>query len=393
VSDLVGDALRRSTAEPTRLNRILELLERSGIDPEEVARLEKVRIGEHQVPVKLRDEHGVERVEVITATADSLVVIPTWAESGPAWPVVQPAAPVKIPASRAHPVDDDLVRAVFLPDTQCGGWLVDGDIIPMHDLAAMTVAVEIVRQVRPDVVVMLGDLVDLAAMSLKFARTPTMAQLTQFAIDEAYQWLAQVRAAAPNATVHLLAGNHDDRLPRYIAANAAEAFGLRRASTPDSWPVMSLGNLLRLDDLDINWVQGYSAGRVWLREGLPGIVAHHGKHVSPSKQARDRLIASTFQGHNHRLEVATRTHEGAYGAPLHTMHVSCGTLARIDGVVPSFHSATDDAGVPVPQTEDWTQGVVVATWAPDPGTLPAVELVPIHDGSAWFRGKHLTVNQ
>jgi hypothetical protein len=79
--------------------------------------------------------------------------------------------------------------------------------------------------------------------------------------------------------------------------------------------------------------------------------------------------------------------------PVHTVHVACGTLARIDGTVPSFGSAVDDSGAPVPHIEDWTQGVVVATWDPNPGTLPSIELIPIHNGSAWFRGRRLTTQQ
>jgi hypothetical protein len=387
VSDLAGEALRR--ALPDNLGRIAKLIDDSGIPLEEIARIDRIRVGTYQTAVKVKDGDGVERIEQITNAADSITLVPTWAD-GPAWPVVQPVAPVRVPASRAKPVDDDLVRCVFLPDTQIGFHDLDGELVPMHDPAAMTVAVEIVRQVRPDVVVVLGDLLDLGAWSLKFARTPQMARTSQASIDAAHTWLAQVRAAAPHADVHLLAGNHDDRVPKLLAANAAEAFGLRRANTPESWPVLSVPYLCRLDDLAVAYVGGYPAGKVWLRDD---VVAHHGKHVSAHKQSRDRLLASTFQGHTHRLEVVSRTHEGPRGVPVHTVHVACGTLARIDGTVPSFGSATDDAGAPVPHVEDWVQGVVVATWDPNPGTLPAVELIPIQDGSAWFRGRRLTTQQ
>jgi hypothetical protein len=173
----------------------------------------------------------------------------------------------------------------------------------------------------------------------------------------------------------LIEGNHERRLSTLVQANAQAAFGLRRANTPGDWPVLSAASLLRLDELDIRWVPGYPAGRVWLRTD---VMAHHGKAVSAARAARDPITVSTLQGHDHRFSVQTRTMLGRSGHPVHTIHVTCGTLARTDGYVPSFHGSTDDSGVPVTAHEDWQQGVVVLTMDDEPGDLPAVELVPIH---------------
>jgi hypothetical protein len=86
----------------------------------------------------------------------------------------------------------------------------------------------------------------------------------------------------------------------------------------------------------------------------------------------------------------TRTMLGRSAHPVHTIHVECGTLARVDGAVPSVHGSVDDHGRPVRQLEDWQQGVVVLEMAPEPGDLPTVELVPIHDGRARWRGRTYT---
>jgi hypothetical protein len=372
-------------AATDRLSRIAELLERSGIDPSEVARVDKVRIGEHETAIKLRDAEGVERLQLVKQAADSLTIVPVWA-AGPSWPTVQPAKPVRVAATKATPATD-CVTAVILPDTQIGFWDLDEGLVPMHDPAALAVAVEIVRRARPHHVTILGDLLDLAEASTKWLTTPTFARTTQASLDTAHAWLAQVRAAAPEAQIDLLEGNHDRRLSTLIQANAASAFGLRRANTPESWPVLSMAHLLHLDDLDIRWHPGYPAGRVWLRDD---VMVHHGSKVSAAKASRDAVAVSTVQGHTHRLGSITRTLLGQGGAPCHTVHVECGTLARCDGWVLSVHGGVDDAGRPVGTVEDWQQGLVVMSMAPEPGDLPTVELVPIHQGRARWRGTTYT---
>lgn len=371
-----------------RLGRVAELLERSGIPVEEIARVDKVRVGEHEVAIKVRDADGTDRIEVVRQAADSLVLTPVW-QAGPEWPVVQPAAPVKVPASRAKPADD-CVTAVILPDSQIGFWHLDEGLVPMHDPAALTVAVELVRQARPHAVIILGDLLDLGEASTRWLTTPTFARTTQASLDTAHAWLAQVRAAAPAAEISLIEGNHDRRLSTLIQTNAASAFGLRRAQMPSDWPVLSLANLLRLDELGIAWHPGYPAARVWLRDD---VLVHHGTKVSAHKASRDPVAVSTIQGHTHRLGAQTRTLLGRSGHPVHSIHIECGTLARIDGAVPSVHGSVDDSGRPLPAAEDWQQGLVVLEMDPEPGDLPTVELVPIHQGRARWRGRTYTAQE
>jgi hypothetical protein len=380
----LGDFDRRLGTD--RLGRVAELLERSGIPVEEIARVEKVRVGEHEVAIKVRDADGTDRVEVVRQAADSLVLTPVW-QAGPAWPVVAPAAPVRVAATKAAPADD-CITAVVLPDTQIGWWDLPGDgLVPMHDPAALAVAVELVRRARPHHVVILGDLLDLGEASTKWLTTPTFARTTQASLDTAHAWLAQIRAAAPAARIDLIEGNHDRRLSTLIQSNAAAAFGLRRAQMPAEWPVLSVPNLIRLDELGIDWHAGYPAARVWLRDD---VLVHHGTKVSAAKASRDPVAVSTIQGHTHRMGAITRTMLGRSAHPVHTIHVECGTLARTDGAVPSVHGGVDDHGRPVRQIEDWQQGLVVLEMAPEPGDLPTVELVPIHQGRARWRGRTYT---
>ena len=67
----------------SRLGKIADLLERSGIDPEEIGTIEKVRISEWQGLTK--NEEG--EAEIHDLGGVSVVIAPAWAD-GPEWPVV-----------------------------------------------------------------------------------------------------------------------------------------------------------------------------------------------------------------------------------------------------------------------------------------------------------------
>jgi hypothetical protein len=361
---------------PEKLGALADLLERKGIKPEDIGKVN--RISAWQTGYK--DADG----EARTLDLVGIQLSPSW-DDGPQWPVVQPAKPVTVKSRRANAKGKlsltTLRTALLVPDSQVG---YIGDE-PMHDEQALTLVVEMAR--NPDItdVVILGDMLDLAGMS-RFGGPPTLTQRVQPAIDRLHEFLAQLRAAAPNATFSYLAGNHEERMAKTLAANAAEAFGLRRAGIPDSWPVLSPPYLLRLDELGVRYHGGYPAGAVWLRDDIKIL---HGKRTTAERASKDNIAGvSQFFGHTHRLEVKSKSVESTNGTILSSLHVSCGTLARIDGTVPSFGSGSDDSGRPVRSVEDWQQGCVVLTFdADEVGTPPTVELVPFHNGSALWRGK------
>src|SRR5690606_34119260 len=103
-------------------------------------------------------------------------------------------------------------------------------------------------------IVHLGDYLDLAEFSNKFAVHPEFAYTTQHAINRGHEFLAECRAIlGPQEEENdliLLAGNHDDRIGKAILNNAKAALRLKRAdATPESWPAMSVPNLLALDTI------------------------------------------------------------------------------------------------------------------------------------------------
>jgi predicted phosphodiesterase len=382
----LSDKLNDPGPLPERLGRIAKLLEDSGIPLDEVGRIDKVRIGDYQTTVKIRNEDGSDRLEQVTNRADSLVITPSW-ETGPEWPVIQPAAPTVVKATTAKRPDTDGWRqAVILPDPQIGyRRYEDGTLDPFHDEQAMAVALKLVRALRPDVVVNLGDFLDFAQFGT-FEQEPAFALTTQAALDRGHRFLAEQRANAPEADIVLLEGNHDRRLLKATIKNAAAAFGLRRANVPESWPVLSVPHLLRLDELDVEYIEGYPAGIYWVNENVACIHGHKVRSAGSTAAAViDDERVSTIFGHVHRIELQHKTRRTKDG-PRFSFAATPGCLCRLDGAVPSTKSSTDSAGRPVGSVENWQQGVAVVTFEPGNGRF-AYEVAAIYDGELTFRGQ------
>jgi hypothetical protein len=296
----------------------------------------------------------------------------------PRWQVVQPAAPVQVTFAQQPeeelPARDSKV-AVILPDTQIGyRWYNDTEEYdPFHDVKALDVALQITRDINPDRVVLLGDLLDMPNFG-KYEQEATFARTTQKALDYAYQFLVLLSVAAPNAIIELLEGNHDRRLEKMVTKNAMEAFGLRRADDTDGWPVLSVPHLLRLDELGVRYIGGYPAGTLWINDRLKCV---HGDKVrssgSTAKAVVDDERVSTIFGHVHRIETHYRTANVHGGGRTRLAHTP-GCLCRIDGAVPSVHGSTTLDGRPVERYEDWQQGLTVVHYQDGDGPF-ALETV------------------
>ena len=124
-----------------------------------------------------------------------------------------------------------------------------------------------------------------------------------------HPFLAQQRAVAPDAEIALIEGNHDKRLMDFMMRNAMAAFGLKRANAqPEEWPVLSVPFLLRLDEIGVEYIEGYPGGEYYINSHLKCI---HGKRtgrrgkVAPTVVDDERI--STITGHNHHIEVAYKT--------------------------------------------------------------------------------------
>jgi len=378
VDALISGAQRPQVA----LGKLAELLERSGIDLDTVARVKTVKV--HQMGYK--DDEG----EAHAIDLYGMEFVPVgW--DGPQWPVVQPGPLVNLPAATARQARPVVgwQTCVVVPDIQIGYFrTATNELEAIHDEAAVGVMLAVVKAERPSLVVLVGDNLDLCELG-KYRTTPAYQRTTQATIDRAAVLCAQLRAAAPDARIVWLAGNHEERLPNFILDNASAAFGLRRGQTPESWPVMSVPYLCRFDDYSVEYLPGYPASSFWINERLR--VIHGDKVASGGSTAHKYLGAektSVIFGHVHRREWAERTREDHDGAKT-TLAASPGCLARIDGAVPSTKGGVDLDGRPVQRFEDWQQGVAVVRFEPGDGRF-VYEQVAIRDGWAYHNGREYT---
>lgn len=374
---IAEDTPQSTAARRDALGKIADLLDRNGIDIDEVGRVQRVSLYQSLI----KNDEG--EAEVVDLTAVQLS--PSW-EDGPKWELPNRGPAIKLPARKAKASKNtEWSTAVVLPDMQMGYFrLADDTLEATHDEEAIETALQITRDARPDVVVLHGDNLDLPEMG-RYAVTPAYSRTTQATIDRATVLCAQLRDAAPDARIVWLAGNHEERLPRYIMQNATAAFGLRRGSEPAGFPVMSVPFLCRMDEFGVEYAPGYPASMYWINDRLRVI---HGDKVNSSGSTATKYLArekvSVLYGHIHRREWAEMTREDHDGART-VLAASAGCLARIDGAVPSVKGGVDLDGRPLVRHEDWQQGLAVVDFKEGDGDFH-LELVPIREGKARWRG-------
>jgi hypothetical protein len=370
---------KRKSDEKGNQGWLTEVLQKHGVSLDEIGKIDKVKVSEWE---SQRKGGGT---EVLNAT--SLVLSPKW-ESGPEWPVVAPAKPTVIksvvPTRRPR---TKWKTCVVLPDPQIGYRLLrTGTLDPFHSEGALSVALKVIQRLQPDLIVNLGDLLDLPAHGT-FTQEPAFQQTTQASIDRAHKFLAEQKANSPKSKMILMEGNHDSRLPKNILTNAAASFGLQRANLPDSWPILSVPDLLRLDELGVEYVSGYPNSHYWINDRL---VCKHGPTKlrsagSSAAASIDDERVSVVTGHIHRIELQHKTRNKRDGFTQNFV-ASVGCLSRIDGAVPSTKGSVDLFGAPTTNYEDWQQGLGVIRYQEGEGNFH-LDITPIFDGSAVLWGE------
>lgn len=357
---------KQPTAEQAAMlgNKIIEMMQERDINPD--ADVTEIGISNWQMMSKGPDGKPV--THDLTSTRVKLKLNQV-AQQGKSIEelIINRAAPTVINPSkgRARPTSDR--SALIVPDQQIG-FRKDrhGNWIAIHDDKAMEISQQIAKDTQPDEIIILGDNVDLPNMS-RFESDPNFTQSTQMSIDRLHRELAQYRSNAPNAKIKVIAGNHDERWVINIRKNAAELLGIRRANVARELSVLSLEYLLRMDELEIDYLPGYPANRYWLNNNLKAI---HG-HVIRSGGSTAAAVAnsettSTLFGHIHRIESHHRTVNEAGGGRVISAH-SFGTLSRIDGAVPSYGYGRDEDGQPIEHYENWQQGLGFVLYKPEDG--------------------------
>lgn len=258
------------------------------------------------------------------------------------------------------------VEAMFIPDIHFGFFDAGGETLEtLHDPMAVACGLSAAAHLQPKTIVLLGDALDLAPFG-SYPTDPGLRNLTQYALQAAYDFLAALREACPHAEIIYLEGNHERRIHKALSVTVNESLLLRRPG--DTHRVFSIHHLLRLEELKVQYVTPYGSS-CFVRD----IRCTHGELVgkaggdSVSKMLRAFPEESTVFGHTHRLELAWRTLWWR-GEVRNIFSLNCGTWARVDGAVPGSNRP------------DWMQGFGLLWESGKP------EAVPVHAGKADVNG-------
>jgi hypothetical protein len=378
VTSLINDLSAPAQDKTKLLGKLVEMLESKNIDINEIGDIKRVKL--YQALTK--DSEGEAQIHDLAAIQFS----PKW-ETGPEWPVVQQGPAIKLPPFKAKAKKATTFKTCLVPpDIQIGYYRNrEGLLEPTHDEKALEICLKVAKDLQPEIIVLVGDNLDFPEMG-KYVTYPAYAQTTQASIDRATLFCAQLRAAAPEAKIIWLAGNHEERMPKYLVQNAAAAYGLRKGNTPDSWPVLSVPYLCRMDDFGIEYRPGYPASDYWVNEKLRII---HGDRVKSSGSTAHVYLnnekTSVIYGHIHRIETAFKTRED-FDGPRTIMAASPGCLARIDGAIPSTKGGVDLDGRPLTRHENWQQGLGVVRYEDDGAHRFSYDVIPIYNGWAIYQG-------
>jgi hypothetical protein len=251
-----------------------------------------------------------------------------------------------------------------------------GVYIPFHDRGAMDVALQVARQERPDIIVLLGDMLDLTEWTDKFIRSPECFNVTQPALMELAIWIAKLKATG--AEVIYIEGNHEMRMETSVITNLPAAYKLHPVNVPTGGPpALSVESLLDLKSRGVKYLGPYPSGQYWLNDMF---LLHHGEVVragsSKTVEAviKDATVNEGF-GHVHRLESAHKNVITRYGEIVIGAY-SFGTLARTDGVVPGKSNRVN-----------WQKGLGIINFTSNPVMNETPQLYAINPDASMINGR------
>jgi len=221
--------------------------------------------------------------------------------------------------------------------------------------------IEVIKDIRPSMVVANGDLLDLPSSSrhppLGYGTSPAHDVAQEIGITQEH--LAEIEQIVSDDCLLVWdLGNHDIRLASRIAANAPELATLRGVRLEDHFPAWAMGMSLMVN------------GNMMIKHRPPkgGIHATYGSIVA---SGLDCIVTN----HLHALRITPLT---TY-RPRRAYGVDAGCLSDFGPHMPQFDYAED--GV-----VGWASGFAVINIQPD-GTILPPELCEVVQGTAYFRGQ------
>lgn len=233
---------------------------------------------------------------------------------------------------------------------------------------------------QPNEGVLIGDTIDLPDISRHPANPETHCS-TQECVDSGYLVLRNYREAHEPTEWKKLAGNHDERLRRIQIDKIEKVYGLRRALIPGELPelpALDVGHLLRLDELDIDYIRpdgDYEHIQINLSDHLAarhGWIAKKGSGTS-ALATLEHLGFSVIVGHTHRQSLVHKTTHDINGSLSTLAACETGCMCQVEG------------GLGYAVAPNWQNGFATAEIWPD-GKFK-IDLATFVNGTLYYRNK------
>jgi predicted phosphodiesterase len=175
-----------------------------------------------------------------------------------------------------------LEKILLIPDSH----------VPYHDKKAFKLIEKVAGVFKPNHLIIMGDFADMYAVS-SHDKNPDRALKLDYELKETHKELKRLKDFGAKTNV-FVAGNHEDRLERYLMKKA-----------PELYDVVNIRKILKLDELGFKYIpyrSHYTVGKLNVTHdtGSAGRYAHY--------KALDAFQHNVVIGHTHRLGYAV---EGA----------------------------------------------------------------------------------
>jgi hypothetical protein len=206
-----------------------------------------------------------------------------------------------VPKSRPAPVHQSKSESVRVTAGDVHGM--------MMDRAAVDAFLRDVKTLNPDEVVLTGDIVECGgwlAKHMPIGFVATCDYSYQEDVRAASWFLDELQAAAPNAALHFLEGNHEDRVERWCVdqtmAHGRDSDFLRLAFSPFA--------LLRLEERGIPYyrrteIYGTGLPRGWIKLGQMFFTHSLTYSKNAARDAAIKTAGNVTYGCTHREDTAT----------------------------------------------------------------------------------------
>lgn len=251
---------------------------------------------------------------------------------------------------------------------------------PFHDPVLEDKQLQLIDSQNVNTIVNLGDTNDFPDIS-KYKKNPELEEIAtvQKCINGGYDIIRNQREAAPNSRIVKIIGNHDVRLRDFQLNYVPQLFGLKRAEIEgiEEEPVMSLTNLMRLDELKVDLVGDYASFEHGQFNISDYLAVRHGWYANKGSgksalNTLEHLGYSVIVGHTHRQAIVHKTTFDIHGNSTTLCAVEIGGSCRLDITGLGF--------APAP---DWQQGgATVEVW---PDGRFHVDLMTYVNGELYWR--------